>query len=273
MIFGRRKFESPKMIERRRKRRKVKLYSTLVLAVVLLGVLAYLSRLNGITISNIVIKGNSSTSSDSIEKIVKNQLAGNYLFILPKENSIIYPRSDIREEILVQIKRISEVSLEVESLTTLNVEVFERSPDAAWCKTASGKEKCFFMDSSGFIYSEAPEFSGSVFLKYYGNLSGDPVGKRFLPEEEFGKLADFLGLVKKINLDIASVSIDQFGDIEASIKGDGKLIFNKDQDFSKLVDDLNSILSDESFQTELESGSNLDYIDLRFGNKVYFQFK
>jgi len=269
MILGKRKFESSKAKEIRRRKRILKTSLILAVLAIVLGGLAYLSRLEAVVIGEISIEGNSITPTNSIEKIVEDGLAGAYFFVLPKNNSIFYPRRAIKEGILNEINRIREVELSVLDLKTLVVRVSEREPNATWCN----QEGCYFMDPEGFVYSEAPEFSGDIFLKYYGDISGNPIGKRYLTEEYFESLSTFIEIVKDFGLEIVSISIDEFEDIEAGLKEGGEIIFNKTQDLNLLAGDINSIFSDESFKIEFESGAELDYIDLRFGNKVYFQFR
>ncbi len=52
-----------------------------------------------------------------------------------------------------------------------------------------------------------------------------------------------------------------------------KIIFNKKNDFTTIVENLKAALSTEPFATEFKKKfDTLSYIDLRFTNKVYYKF-
>ena len=53
-----------------------------------------------------------------------------------------------------------------------------------------------------------------------------------------------------------------------------EIIFKADSDFNQIIENLQSVLTTEPLQTEFKTKySSLLYIDLRFGNKVYYKFK
>jgi len=53
-----------------------------------------------------------------------------------------------------------------------------------------------------------------------------------------------------------------------------EIIFKADSNFEKIIENLQSVLSTEPLQSDFKNKySSLLYIDLRFGNKVYYKFK
>jgi len=68
------------------------------------------------------------------------------------------------------------------------------------------------------------------------------------------------------------------GDIEIYLKpvdslNFPKIILKSTSDFNKVVENLQSVLTTEPFQSDFKNKySSLLYIDLRFGNKVYYKF-
>jgi len=70
------------------------------------------------------------------------------------------------------------------------------------------------------------------------------------------------------------------GDIElylqsnVALKNSPKIIFKSSSDIVKLVENLQSTVLVEPLKTDLKDKYNsLKYIDLRFGNKIYYKFE
>jgi len=269
----RRKFKSPKVVEKRR-RARVNTLSLLFLGIVIVGGgLVYLSHLDKININNIKVSGNSVTSEKEIQAIASKNLAGSYLGLFPKSNSFIYPEKIIKEELLSNIKRIEDVEVGLDGFNNIFINIKERGPVAIWCQNKD-EEECYFLDLTGLIYSKAPKFSGNVFLKYFGEVEAPVLGKNFLKPEDFGALTSFVNLIKSMNLEIIEVSIDENEDLRGKLEEEGEIIFNLRQDFNQLLEDVRTILSDNKLKNSLEDEDIvLDYIDLRFGNKVFYKLR
>ena len=117
-------------------------------------------------------------------------------------------------EILASDTRIKSTDVS-RSGVEITVTVVEHTPTYLWCDTtddrrtrmnADGKERidadgseqgdeeCFFTNDEGYVFSEAPLFSGNVYITLRGPLYGegtDPRGKRYLPLEQFKKYHSF----------------------------------------------------------------------------------
>ena len=74
---------------------------------------------------------------------------------------------------------------------------------------------------------------------------------------------------------LTSLEIGDNGDYKFSLEGtDGKIIFKKENDSAKLVENLSLAVGAEPLRTDLaQKLKSLLYIDLRFDNKVYFKFQ
>ncbi len=250
--------------------------------------LTFLSRIEKINIGTVEITGNKVLESGAIEEVVRDKIAGYYLWFFPKANFLLYPDEKIAAELAERFKRLESISLNLKDFKTLEVYVTERIPVYMWCgeSLASAKEKCYFMDEIGYIFDEAPYFSGEVYFKFYGKLSAEsesPLGLYFAPEN-FARLASFKKLVEKMGLKPAVFYLDEKGDARMYLpsfagpvlerKTGPEIIFNIEDDLSKVAENLQSILSTEPLQTDFKKKySSLLYIDLRFGNKVYYKFR
>jgi hypothetical protein len=239
----------------------------------------FVSRLERFKITDINIKGNFVTPNEQIKKIISKELSGYYLKMFPRNNIVLYPRDRIEEVVLDEIKRIKTIRLVIEKNNNLKAEVLERKPDMLWCgESYSSDSKCFFVDEEGLVYSDAPTFSGNVFLKGFGQLERNNensknvfIGLTFMPYEKFQTMKYFINVLKNTEFQPMSVSKLNQGDIDVYLERGGRLIYSSSQDVTKLSQNITSIISDPEFKSNLDK--ELDYIDLRLGNKVYYKFK
>ena len=138
----------------------------------------------------------------------------------------------------------------------------------------------FIVDKEGYIFDEAPYFSGEVYFKFYGvpepnteNPAGSYVAKGY-----FDKLILFKNTLTEINLKPAVIYIQDGEDAKILLSKDKasslapEIIFKKDSDYQKIAENLKAALDTEPLISKFKNNySTLQYIDLRFGNKVYFK--
>ncbi len=272
---------SPRLLELKRKKHKIffkKMFFLIFLFILILIGLSFLSKWQKLNINNIQISGNKVIEAKMIEDIVKEKITGNYLWIFPKTNFLFYPKGEIRKELADKFKRLKDISLNVQNLQTLNVSLNERTALYTYCGLApveldDKNQKCYFMDESGYIFDEAPYFSGEVYLKFYG------IADSYFFQPNFAKLISFKETLEKIGIKPVVFFIEDTGDIKVFLSSTtsqlGPFINLKaNANFDEIVENLQSVLTTEPLQTEFKTKySSLLYIDLRFGNKVYYKFK
>ena len=265
---------SPRLSELKKHRRRAFLGKTLIFLfgfLVVFGFLIYISRLPRLNIDNIIVVGNKVVETEAIKEVAEKELAGDYFFVFPKTNIFLYPKNKLEYDLLNEFKRIKDVSFLVEDRKMLRMVVSERTPKYLWCDgivmSPSVPENCYFMDEGGFIFDEAPYFSGEVYFKFYGTAS--------LLEKSFENLISFKKTLEGMGLRPAVLSIQENRDVRIflSTSTGPEIIFKVDSDFQKVTENLEAALTTEPLQSDFKNKySSLLYIDLRFGNKVYFKF-
>jgi hypothetical protein len=280
---------SPRIEELKKKKRRIlrnkMIFFVFCFLVLLIG-LVFLSRWEKINIDNIQISGNKVVETEAIEAVVQQNLTGHYLGLFPKTNFLLYPKKQIKNELENQFKRFSDVSIGLDNIKTLKISVTEREGKYLWCGTLvpvlindTSSYKCYFMDQNGYIFDEAPYFSGNVYFKFYGPDSGDPanpIGTYFL-KDKFEEIAGFKNTLKEFGMNPADFWLDKNGDANISLSSEPdagpKIIFKINSDYEKIAESLQAAITTEPLQTELTNKfSSLLYIDLRFGNNVYYKF-
>ena len=285
--------ESPRLVELKKKRRKetFKMVSLFFLVFLLVFVaLVYISKIESLNINEIRIEGNSTIDSGTIEAKVKEEIAGKYLWLFPKSNIMYYPKGKIRENLSSNFKRLGEIYFSIEKNEILVVSLSEREAKYMWCgdtptdvgllqndmPTSTESGKCFFLDKEGYVFDEAPYFSGEVYFRFFGSLNED---KNYFSKESFGKLIEFKDAIIDMGMNPVAMYVEESGDIEVYLsKGSGagiepRIIFRLDNELQNTIENLKTALDTEPLKSKFKNKySSLLYIDLRFGNKVYNKF-
>ena len=235
--------------------------------IVVVGLLLLL-RQDSVLISTISFKGLNVLTESELKPLVETQLAGSYAFLVPRSSSFFYPKRSIEHSLLVEQKRINEVKASREDFTHIQVSVLEREPAGIWCMREN--DSCYLLDENGYIFAESPSFTGDVYFKYHGIIEGNPIGTNFLPPDEFHTLVFFVAKMKELSL--APISLSLIDDEYAiTLKEGGKVIFVRGDSLDRVLENLETALKAPSFKDR--SLKDLEYIDLRFPNRVVHKWK
>lgn len=269
----------------RLKRKKILIKTGVIAGAVLLLFILTVWGLHNerVRIVNVYTQGNSVVLDREIKEIAKEQLAGKYFGIFPRNSIFLYPKQQIKNKILDVYKRVYYIKVNISDINSIVVTVKERKSYALWCGDTLSDRKdgvtndCYFIDDKGFVFTKAPAFSGNVYFTVYGEVASEgskpnkPLGKNFLNEERFVRLMQLRALLAKEGLDTIVLTQKEGNDFEFYLASGGKLIFNEDQDVRKLLHNLATAIEvKENEGKNIEEG--LEYIDVRFNNKVLFKF-
>ncbi len=247
--------------------------------------LAIFSDHEKVRIKTINISGNAAVQTDTILAIVNRDLAGRYWYLFSRSNSLIFPRFQIKADILRELRTVKEVDISWTDWQSISITITERKPHSIWCGlippeglTSNSLEavgtECFFVDKTGYIYSGAPTFSGSMFVKDYGlfeqkdNVSAStyPIGLYFLLSSQYTKIFNLIDSLDQNNLNVVSVSFDGF-DFKFALEEGFTIIFNNKNDFDSSFSNLFTAIETKSLDLTKDV-STISYIDLRFDNKI-----
>lgn len=276
---------SPRLKELKRKKNVVLrnkiLLSFFSLVVIFIG-LGHLSKWQKLNIENIKIMGNKVVETELIEQVVKEDIAGRYLWLFPKTNFLLYPKSKIEQDLAEKFTRLKDISVKVKSMKTLEINLTERTALYTWCGDSLSRQnntqeenKCYFMDSSGYIFDEAPYFSGEVYFRFFGQIQDN-----YFLKDNFSEIISFIDNLSIMGLKPVSLFAKEDGVIDFYLTSNisppdaPKVIIKLNSDLNKITENIQTAITTEPLKSDLKTKYNsLLYIDLRFGNKVYFKFK
>lgn len=264
-----RKFTSERV--RRARRRRLIILSVIytILAGSVFLVVWQLSYVSWMRIDSVVISGTKALSrSDVFDRVIPH-LSGAYGGVFSRRNAFLYPQQAITEDVAAAFPRIETIRVSRDGLHTVLVEISERTPVALTCRRG-GDATCYLLDAHGFIFSDAPHFSGDAYVVYSAKLVEEPVGRRFLSSRGFAELHAFVQSLTGLALYAHAVEVyDDFYEITVRVQGsDTRLAVSAAMPYEETFRNLEAILSEENF-----SIGEVEKIDLRFGNKVFFREK
>jgi hypothetical protein len=256
-----------------RKRKFLLIFSGLLIVFVAL-ILA--SQVEQFQIKEVEVEGAQVITEDEVEKSVKETLSGRYFWLVPKSNALLYSGEEIRENLLREFPRFSAVELSLDGAQTLVAYVAERDPFALYCPSATRPENassCFFLDDTGFIFDEAPAFSGVVYFVYaLADPLEDPEGKQFMPEDEFRSLSIFIEGIKTLGFEPMAVEVSD-RERRLMLPAGATITWNADDNLTHLYANLEAFMNSETIQADKNFIDRVFSLDLRTENKVFYRFR
>lgn len=264
-----RTLRSPKLQKHHRQLLAVKIALTILFVSALIAGPVFLSRANFLTVQTVSVTGNSVVQSSDVEAVVKKELEGNYLHLFSRGNIVLYPKSKIRSAIAEKFSRIESFDIKSTSLTSIAVHIVERKPKSLWCESLQENDaRCYFIDDTGLIFDVAPKFSPDVYFVYTGGVGGEPIGSRYANEESFVKLKTIISGIQALSLEPSVLSSISDTSYEVILKKGGSIFFSLEDDGSKILSNLESVLSDQALSVFAGGSLTVSSLDLRYGNKI-----
>lgn len=274
-----------------RRRREQFIRQSIVAGVSLLVILTssiIIARLSIFQIQSVRVEGNVVTAASDVEAKVAELTAGNYLWVFPKTNVLLYPKKAILATIKKTWFRIETITGELkgqwQGAPEFVVHIGERTPRYVWCgntaptvvQPGSGSERCLYSDEYGYLYADAASFSGTPYVKLYGGIAtGTPsLGAHFLASstpDAFGSALSFVSAIGGVDFFGASFKplaliAKENNEFEVVTAGGTRIFFTLDQDIQRSIEAFRRVVDSEQL-----TAVAVDYLDLRYGNKVYYK--
>lgn len=267
--------------KRKKKVFLVQVFFTFIILILFVAAIAWLVRIPQINIDIVEVSGNVITESESLQEIVDDELRGAYALLIPRSNIFFYPKRTIGLRVTELFPIIKEANVSFVDFHTIAIEIKERVPFGLWCGVTESlaeqeDAQCFYLDKEGYIFAKSPNFSGDVFFRYYGPLDAtfaitDPLGTQYLPVTQFLGYSLFFEALRDLQVTPVVLVKDTSLDLHLRFEGGAVLLFGANQNLNTVLENLKSILDSDTFSTQ--GMKDVEYIDLRFGNKVFYKTK
>ncbi len=277
-------------LRKKRKKRMMRFALFFVGIIILLGLVSYGSHRKEVRIQKIILRGGLLVTEADLGEKSFEYMKGSYFWLFPKNTILWYPKSKLESYLRENFKRIDNIDINLDGFQTMIITIEERKPFAIWCdapprsNTVSTTTKmedgatenhCYFIDQNSTIFSEAPYFSGDAYFKYYGDIgTTTPVGNYYISSTTlFEEINTFIESVRKMSLHPVYLLSKDGGDFSLAISGGGQILFDMKKPLSDISKNLQSLLSTPALSTSTNRDLPIEYIDLRYGNKLYYKLK
>ncbi|QQG46306.1 MAG: FtsQ-type POTRA domain-containing protein [Candidatus Niyogibacteria bacterium] len=216
-------------------------------------------------ITKIEVRGNERISAEDVRNYVNQILNRGFLSLWPKENIIFFSAENLAEDLKKQFSAINQIEISRKIWQrSVEIQIGERDNWAVWCG-----QKCFYIDSGGIIFQEAPLFLGELLLKIKDERQiALELGSRIMDEQIFINLNAFVRrLEEDRGFSIKNIEIKTGPEFWLYSENGLKIIVDAETDFDRASENLAIFINN----IPKEKFGNVDYIDLRFRDKTFYK--
>ncbi len=274
--------------KKKQKKQLIKVGVFFLLCLLLIGLLAWIAHRPSLRISVVELQGGILVTPEEVSAEATQFISGSYMWIFPKNNSFLYPHKKLEQDLKNHFQRIDAIEIVRKNFHTLVVQISERKAEALWCEgepdqaigtttdtTAGGVSRCYFIDANSTIFAESPQFSGDAYFKYYGLVATDtPIGTKYMASStDFADLSAFVSNAKRLQTKPEYLIAKGGGEFTLVVSGGGEIYFDNKESLAKVADNLEALLRTPQLAPTPYSDLPIEYIDLRFGNKLFYKLK
>jgi cell division septal protein FtsQ len=217
-------------------------------------------------IKEILIFGNEKVKREEIRSLIEEKINHKILFIKTK-NVFLADINEINQAVLSKFPRIQKIKTSKNLLGILSAEITERQVIGNLCNA----NNCYLFDKEGVVFDTATE-DKRISIKIEPNDYQPVLGKQEISKEIVAGLLT----LDKILKDNFSVELEEIllflnqQKLEVKTSEGWKIYFEPKENFDSQILNLNLLLKEEIFS---KNRKNLDSIDLRYGNKIFYKEK
>lgn len=226
----------------------------------------YGTRAEAVTIQHVTVSGGDTLDHDQIEAAVQEMLEGSYARLVPRRFAWMYPEADILRTLRERFDRMQTAAMEVDG-QTLSVTVTEYAPAALWCSDED-ETRCVFLDAAGFGFAPAPVLVGGSLPRFISTTEEPATRTQFSSASVVSDITWFLQQAQSIlGLYVHTIRLYPDDHITLVISGDRELRLSLRRDITVSFRYLETLLTSQEYAHLQED--DFQYIDLRFGNRLY----
>lgn len=225
-------------------------------------------------VSKININGVDVIFQEVLRKEVYSSLMGNYAWIVPKSMLLALDTNSVSLNLQQKFPQLEKVIVSKKYPNGLEIFVAERKFLGIFCNdfVSVQNPRCAFIDDSGFAYEEASNSYGALITKIKSDMETFQVPSQVVA---FGTMARFKNFAEEFKKEIGEEIIgyeilSKISDETRLVTANGYKIYVKlDADAKNTAHALKRVLEEEIAGKK----EKLEYIDMRFGNKMFYKMR
>jgi hypothetical protein len=264
------RYISDTLKRKKQKVKKVKVYLTSGVSIFIIVSIVLLLNIPAIQIKQVKVTGNVFVDSSEIQEKASTILSKKILGIIPKSNIFVFSKKELEQE-LKQNPAIVSLKIRKDFFDTLTIDIVEQEKEMLHCASIE-KTECYYVNKTGFVYAKVediiiPEQEIIIYVESGRKQLKDTI----IEEKVYTDIVLFVKNVARQEIKIREVYIKSDNVIEFVTADRTRFITSIFDEFSK--DFANLIALFEKQVITKEQLPQIDYIDLRFGNKVFYKNK
>lgn len=263
--------------------RRVALGMLVIVALALAGVGAwYLLNLRFLRIERIEIRGQRLLAASELEAAVREMLGGSYFGAVPRNNFFFISGEELERGLVRRFSAIEQIAVDRIFPNRLAVNITERTLWGIYCDRPSARPEpgadgvsaeersCFYLDTRGIAYEELSDVRGWLLPVIYASR---PVkaGEQAVPASalRYFKEADAAAAAASARILSMRLATTTADDVRLDLAEGWHLLVAT----SRPVSDWGRALATVLEQEIRGRRSELEYVDLRFGAKVFYKYR
>lgn len=258
---------SPRLIKKKRQQRAKMAVLVSLLCFFIVGLAFYALLQPEFRIERISIDGPDSAPREAVKLLVAENLAGKIAGIIPRSHIAFFPKRAIEDSLRKAFPAFSDIAVRRDGLAAIRVSLISRLPFVIWCT----RDECNLIDEAGFAFAPAPKPALGVYYRIDDGMASTSLfGTNVVEPERLTELISLARSIERLSFEIDSLSIGEDASVTAILRGGTRLLFARNG-FDEAISRLERTLSEEGLVPRRNGKLMVGYIDLRYGNKIYFK--
>ncbi len=250
--------------------RTIKTSAFFALILLLIIGFIFLLRAPQIQIRDVKINGNIFVPIQEIQDKTNSVLDSSIIGIIPKRNIFLFSAREVESKIK-ENPAIVSVKIKKDFFNTILIEITEQEKEMVYC-TSLERSECYYINKTGFLYAKISDFIiPEQEIIIYSEQGTKKIEDTLLEKELYTDVVSFIKSSARYDVRIGQVFIKSDGLIEFVTRDNVRLITSVYDDFAKDFDNLVALFEKQVLVKD--QLSLVEYIDLRFGNKVFYKNK
>ncbi len=189
-----------------------------------------------------------------------DQIITQKVLLFSSKSIIPLSTNKIRSSVLSQTSVIKDIEIKKIFPSKLKVNLIERVPIAFLCKT---KNNCYYIDKEGIVFQKSPLIEKNIIIINENNFL---IGEKVVASKDLQQIFYLKKELEKIDLAVDYFTFSKKNSLEVVLQDRWSIFFSNE----KYVEELKNLkLILEKFSSEAKK--EIDYIDLRFGDRIYYK--
>lgn len=233
---------------------------------VLFGLFVLLMNQSFVRMHDIQVKGISDIGKDQLVSQTIELMNNRGGWGVPGDNFLLVDTDYLEAELRTRYSVIDTITISKKTPTRLEINATERTGVYSFC---ADNGVCNPLDPEGVLFKNTHTASSTDALVTFYSAEHKNLGDSYLEPAQFKALTILLGSLVPRDLIVNKVSSSQENVVTLELTSGTKLLVKKSENYDDVYTNVVHLQTLEEFKDI----TAIDYINLRFGNKVFYCLK